>query len=161
MLLPIENLERESEEGRFRSDLYYRLSVFTISLPSLQDRQDDIPIFVKHFVRQFALKLNKQEPSVTSDFTKALQRHPWKGNIRELKNVIERCVILANDSLDTTVLPSDFNHGDDNNSFDLASMEKRHIKKVLAHTGGNKTQTAKLLDISLTTLYQKIKDYDI
>jgi two-component system, NtrC family, response regulator len=155
------NLERESEEGRFRSDLYYRLSVFTISLPSLQERKDDIPIFVKHFVRQFALKLNKQEPAVASDFIKALQRHSWKGNIRELKNVIERCVILANDSLDTTALPSDFSHNDDISSFDLASMEKRHIKKVLSHTGGNKTQTAKLLDISLTTLYQKIKDYKL
>ncbi|MBA4053868.1 MAG: sigma-54-dependent Fis family transcriptional regulator, partial [Marivirga sp.] len=155
------NLEQESEAGRFRSDLYYRLSVFTISLPSLQDRKDDIPIFVKHFVRQFSLKINKPDPAVTNDFVKALQHHSWRGNIRELKNVIERSVILADDALDSSTLPSDFSTDNEGNQFELASMEKKHIRKVLAYTSGNKTQAAKLLDIGLTTLYQKIKDYNI
>lgn len=155
------DLEKESETGNFRQDLFYRLSVFTISLPPLRERNDDIPLLADYFIKHFSLKTNKPEPRVNESFLKALQQHPWKGNIRELKNVIERCVILANDSLDTTVLPSDFNHDDANNSLDLASVEKKHIKKVLAHTAGNKTQSAKLLDISLTTLYQKIKDYDL
>jgi two-component system NtrC family response regulator len=155
------NLEKESETGNFRNDLFYRLSVFTISLPALRDRNDDIPLLVNFFVKQFSLKTNKAEPKLNDSFLKALQQHPWKGNIRELKNVIERSVILCDNELDKTILPSDFNADEETNSLDLVSVEKRHIKKVLAYTGGNKTQTAKLLDIGLTTLYQKIKDYNI
>jgi two-component system NtrC family response regulator len=154
------DLEKQSENGKFRKDLFYRLSVFTISLPALRDRKDDIPGLAKFFIRQFSQKTNKAEPLLTDTFLNALIGHPWKGNIRELKNVIERSVILTDGVLDTAVLPSDFND-DENPSLDLASMERRHIKKVLAHTGGNKTQAAKLLDIGLTTLYQKIKDYDL
>lgn len=95
-------------------------------------------------------------------FVKALQVHPWKGNIRELKNVIERCVILADhDELTPQLLPSDFNIETGPDTFDLDSMTKRHIQKVLVHTQGNKTVAAKLLGIGLTTLYQKIKDYGL
>lgn len=98
-------------------------------------------------------------------FLKMLQAHPWKGNIRELKNMMERCVIL-NDLpvLEPDVLPYDFNLPDDSladGNFDLANAEKKHIAKVLGYTKGNKTQTAKLLGIGLTTLYQKIKDYNL
>ena len=155
------NLEQESGSGNFRRDLFYRLSVFTISLPSLRERKDDVELLAKYFINQFSLKTNKRDLTTTKSFLKALERHPWKGNIRELKNVIERSVILSDNELDVSVLPPDFNHDDESNSLDLASVEKKHIKKVLAYTGGNKTQTAKLLDIGLTTLYQKIKDYDI
>ena len=155
------NLEQESEGGRFRKDLFYRLSVFTISLPALRERPDDIPALAKFFIRQFSLKTNKPEAEPTSDFLKALQHHSWKGNIRELKNVIERSVILADHDLDTSLLPRDFNITDDTNALDLATAEKKHICRVLAFTNGNKTQTAKLLGIGLTTLYQKIKDYQI
>jgi transcriptional regulator with PAS, ATPase and Fis domain len=154
------NLEQESENGNFRKDLFYRLSVFTITLPSLRERRDDIPVLAKYFVRQFAQKTNRKEPSVSATYLKALQQHAWKGNIRELKNVIERSVILAGDELTTDLLPSDFTL-DDSNALDLASVEKQHIRKVLALTGGNKTQTAKLLGIALTTLYQKIKEYGL
>jgi len=155
------NLEHESESGHFRSDLYYRLSVFTISLPALRDRKDDIPIFMDHFIKQFSLKTNKPVPGVSKGFLAALKKHPWKGNIRELKNVIERSVILAEGELDSSLLPSDFRTGDDDNQFELAQVEKHHIRKVLTHVDGNKTQAAKLLGIGLTTLYQKIKDYNI
>lgn len=155
------NLEKESESGNFRKDLFYRLSVFTISLPSLRDRKDDITLLVKYFVTQFSLKTNKKEPAITDGFLKALQSHTWKGNIRELKNVIERSVILSDQSLESSILPSDFNLDEEGNSFDLTHVEKKHIIKVLAYTNGNKTQTAKLLGISLTTLYQKIKDYNL
>jgi len=98
---------------------------------------------------------------LTESFLKALQHHPWKGNIRELKNVIERSVILCDNELDAAILPPDFNVQDDSSSFDLESVEKKHIKKVLLHTGGNKTQAAKLLNIALTTLYQKVKEYNL
>ena len=155
------NLEQESETGQFRRDLFYRLSVFTVSLPSLRERKDDIPLFVDHFVTQFALKTNKPVPKVSKGFLTSLQNHPWKGNIRELKNVIERSVILANDELDESVLPADFSVDSDSNVYSLAEIEKRHIRKILAFADGNKTQAAKLLGIGLTTLYQKIKDYGL
>ena len=155
------NLEQESESGRFRSDLFYRLSVFTISLPSLRERKDDIPLFVAHFVRQFAMKTNKPAPSISKDFLKALQNHSWKGNIRELKNVIERGVILGDEELDATLLPANFSDDEESNAYSLAEAEKRHIKKILAFAEGNKTHAAKYLGIGLTTLYQKIKDYDL
>lgn len=155
------NLEQESESGRFRSDLFYRLSVFSVALPSLRERKDDIQLFVDHFVWQFALKTNKSVPKVTKEFLKALHDHPWRGNIRELKNVIERSVILSEGELDVSSLPPDFSVGDDSNIYSLAEAEKRHIKKILSLCEGNKTQAAKLLGIGLTTLYQKIKDYGL
>jgi len=155
------DLAKEITRGNFRSDLFYRLSVFTISLPSLRDRKEDIAILADFFISQFSLKTNKKDLQVNSDFYKALYQHSWKGNIRELKNVIERSVILADHELNTSLLPGDFNAEDETALMDLATVEKRHIRRVLAHTGGNKTQAAKLLGIGLTTLYQKIKDFDL
>jgi len=108
------------------------------------------------------LKTNKKVMKMHAGFLKALQVHPWKGNIRELKNVIERCVILADrDELTPELLPSDFNIESGPDAFDLDSVMKKHIQKVLTHTQGNKTAAAKLLGIGLTTLYQKIKDYGL
>lgn len=155
------NLLAESEKGIFRSDLYYRLSVFTITLPALRERKSDIKALADFFIRQFSLKTNKPEPTLTAEFSKALESHAWKGNIRELKNVIERSVILSDDQLLESVLPSDFMTDPDSESLDLASVEKLHIRKVLSITNGNKTQAAKILGIGLTTLYQKLKDYNI
>ena len=155
------NLERESDAGHFRIDLFYRLSVFAISLPSLHERQNDIPLLANYFAKQFAFKTNKKELQVTDGFMNALLHHPWKGNIRELKNVIERSVILSDYQLEAAVLPQDFAFGNDTSSFTLADAEKAHIRKILVAAGGNKTQAAKLLDIGLTTLYQKIKDYHL
>lgn len=155
------NLLEESEKGNFRSDLYYRLSVFTITLPALRERKGDIKIIAKYFINQFALKTNKRDVSLSDSFLKALEEHPWKGNIRELKNVIERSVILSDDALLEDTLPSDFTHDTSPDQLDLASVEQRHIRKVLTITGGNKTQAAKVLGIGLTTLYQKLKDYGI
>jgi two-component system, NtrC family, response regulator len=155
------NIDKEAEAGTFRNDLYYRLSVFVITLPTLRERKEDIEGLAKYFIRQFSLKTNKPEPTIAKSFLSVLEHHPWKGNIRELKNVIERSVILSDGELTEAILPSDFATDENSNAFELASVEKSHIKKVLAHTGGNKTQTAKLLGIGLTTLYQKIKDYNL
>ncbi|HEY9045865.1 MAG TPA: sigma-54 dependent transcriptional regulator, partial [Ohtaekwangia sp.] len=94
-------LEKESEAGTFRKDLYYRLSVFTIQLPALRERQDDIETLTNYFIRQFSQKTNKSIATMSPAFLKSLQAHAWKGNIRELKNVIERCVILN----DQPILP--------------------------------------------------------
>lgn len=159
------DLEKESEAGNFRSDLFYRLSVFTIALPPLRERKDDIKKLSEYFINLFSTKTNTSVPVMSPAFLKALQEHPWKGNIRELKNVIERCIILNDQPvLDADILPYDFNLHDNiltEGSMDLATAEKKHIQKVLAYTKGNKTQTAKLLGIGLTTLYQKIKDYNL
>ena len=155
------NVKDESVAGSFRSDLFYRLSVFTISLPSLRERQEDIPLLAKFFITQFSIKTNKREPAATDEFLKALQQHAWRGNIRELKNIIERSVILADDKLTTSVLPPDFDTADDSDAMDLASIEKKHILKVLRHTGGNKTEAAKILAIGISTLYRKIEEYSL
>lgn len=155
------DVEKASTDGGFRKDLFYRLSVFSISLPALRSRKDDIELLARHFVEQYSIKTNKRGLEVKPSFIKALENHQWKGNIRELKNVIERSLILSDDALTDAVLPSDFDVDEKVDSFSLADMEKNHIAKVLKHAGGNKTQTAKLLGIALTTLYQKIKDYNL
>jgi two-component system NtrC family response regulator len=155
------DLESDIKEGKFREDLYYRFSVFVIHLPSLRERKEDIGLLVSHFVNDFSNKINRKSLRIDASFLNALEKHPWKGNIRELKNVIERCVILSDSNeLTADILPFDFNANEEN-SLTLESMEKQHIQKVLNVAGGNKTHAAKLLDIGLTTLYQKLKDYGI
>jgi len=156
------NLEQEIKNGKFREDLFYRLSVFTIHIPPLRERPEDIAMLVDHFIQSFSAKTNKQVTGAEENFLKAMKMHPWKGNIRELKNVIERCVILAEENkLSIDLLPFDFNINSDPAIFDLAVVEKNHIQKVLRHTQGNKTEAARLLNIGLTTLYRKIQDYGI
>ena len=159
------DLEAESEAGNFRLDLYYRLSVFKITLPALSDRPEDIPILASYFL---TLTLNNMElePLEMGDaFLSALQKHKWKGNVRELRNVVERAVILCEGSvLEKDCLPFDFGLEDNispEDRFKLRSLEQSHIVKVLQHTGGNKTKTAELLGIGLTTLYRKMVDYGI
>jgi transcriptional regulator with PAS, ATPase and Fis domain len=157
-------LEQEIATGHFRSDLYYRLSAFQISLPSLNERRKDIPLLAGWFLQQIAPKMNKRISGMTPAFLQALQQHSWKGNIRELRNVIERAAILTDtDILDTPVLPFDFQQGtgEEASSLKLADMEKVHIIRVLAHAKGNKTRAAELMGIGLTTLYNKIKEYNI
>ncbi len=160
------DLQKESDEGKFRLDLYYRLSVFNIHLPSLAERQTDIPLIAEHFIALHTAKMNRKSMAMEPAFQKALVNHKWKGNIRELKNVIERAVILANDDLLTTdCLPFDFLYSEGGggaiDSFKLTELEKMHIRKVLAFTNGNKTRTAELLGIGVTTLYRKIEEYGI
>ncbi len=157
------NLKREIESGHFRNDLFYRLSVFEITLPALRERKEDIAILTNYFIQRASAKNNKRIEGYEDRFIKLLEQHHWKGNIRELKNVIERCVILSDETkLKADLLPYDFNVSEvSENSLTLADSEKHHIQKVLALAQGNKTKAAKLLDIGLTTLYQKIKDYNL
>jgi len=118
-----------------------------------------------YYVSLFAGKTGKRYKGITSAAHKILQQHVWKGNIRELKNTIERAVILEDGEWITeSSLPTDMQSGSGNstiNSFELAVMEKQHIQKVLHHTKGNKTETARLLNIGLTTLYRKIEEYKL
>jgi DNA-binding NtrC family response regulator len=159
------DLQKEIEAGRFRSDLFYRLSVFQITLPPLRERIKDIPVLANHFTSVFAAKTNKSVPGLQKEYLEALQHYNWPGNIRELKNIIERSVILNDESqLSAKNLPVELQTETDNHftsAFDLAAVEKQHIKKVLVYTKGNKTETARLLNIGLTTLYRKIEEYHL
>lgn len=157
------NLKEQAEAGHFRLDLYYRLSVFIIPLPALRERKADIPVLAAFYLKEFANKVNRPTLKMDDKLIDALTKHSWKGNVRELKNVMERLVILANgDTLEASQLPYEFfADGPIANAFDLQSVEKLHIQKVLAHAKGNKTETARLLNIGLTTLYRKIEEYQI
>jgi two-component system NtrC family response regulator len=154
------DLKKEAEAGQFRLDLYYRLSVFTISL---NDRKADIELLANYYLKDFAAKAGKRLLKMDIAFSDLLNRHHWKGNIRELKNVMERLVILADgDTLTPDLLPPDFKYENTNpNALDLANIERQHIQKVLAHTNGNKTETARLLGIGVTTLYRKLEEYKL
>ncbi|WP_316811557.1 sigma-54 dependent transcriptional regulator [Pedobacter heparinus] len=159
------DLKAEAEAGRFRLDLYYRLSVFYIELPSLSQRKGDILLLARHYLKEFANKVNKADFKMEDAFEALLLKHSWKGNIRELKNVMERVVILSDgQQLNASLLPYEFHEPAQTTATDLMKMEsieKQHIIKVLKHTQGNKTETAKLLGIGLTTLYRKIDELKI
>ena len=164
------DLQKEIEAGNFRQDLFYRIAVFQIALPALKERMADMEELAKFFVANFSTKANKKISSISKEYANALNNHQWPGNIRELKNVIERSVILEDSNeLSLQTLPIEIqsaaNHfpssGKQLSAFDLASAEKIHIQKVLNYTKGNKTETAKLLNIALTTLYRKIDEYKL
>lgn len=160
------NLEKEAEEHRFRLDLFYRLASFQINIPSLNQRREDIPALVNYFLQFFAHKLNTKPKKASNEFIEKLKNHHWKGNVRELRNVIERSLILSeSDSLTIQDLPFEIQHSVNNLSNDsLLSMEyieKTHIQKVLNITKGNKAEAARLLEIGIATLYRKIEEYKI
>nr|WP_315179269.1 sigma-54 dependent transcriptional regulator [uncultured Flavobacterium sp.] len=161
------NLKTESEAHHFRSDLYFRLNIFEIVIPPLRERIKDIAPLAQYFVKQFSAKTNKQTLSIDPEFLHKLQTYHWPGNIRELKNVIERAVILANDlSLTQDVLPYEIQHQQDNSNktmsaFSMQSIERLHIQKVINYTKGNKAETARLLEIGIATLYRKLDEYNI
>ncbi|MFN8286303.1 MAG: sigma-54 dependent transcriptional regulator [Chitinophagales bacterium] len=160
------NLQHEIQEGRFREDLFYRISTFQLKLPALRERLSDIEPLAKHFAVLFASKTNQAPKTLSKEFIEALQHHAWNGNIRELKNVIERSVILsAGPQLQIDTLPVELqkpavsSDGKLLSAFDLTSVEKLHIQKVLNYTNGNKSEAARLLGIGTATLYRKIEEY--
>lgn len=157
------DLKAESETGRFRSDLFYRLSVFSISLPNLSQRKGDVVQLAKYYLKEFSAKVNRSELTMDEQFIDLLTNHYWKGNIRELKNTIERAVILVNgNTIGAELLPYEFNHNQmEPDSMEMTTIERKHIIKVLAYARGNKTEAARLLGIGLTTLYRKIEEYQI
>jgi len=163
------DLHKEIESGNFREDLYYRISVFQIRLPSLRERIGDIEPLADHFLQLFSLKTGKKIDKISADCLDTLKQHHWKGNIRELRNVIERCVILATGKeITTDLLPIEIQNNIESNTndkplstFDLASLEKQHIQRILNYTKGNKTKAAELLGIALTTLYRKLSENNL
>ena len=158
------DLNKEIQQGNFREDLYYRLNVFSIQLPPLRDRPEDIPLLAEHFRTIFTTRENKHNLLISKEAMTLLQLYIWHGNIRELRNVIERAVILCDaDRILPDDLPYDIQkqQASQAQSLSLMSVEKKHIEKVLLHTKGNKTKAADLLGIGLTTLYRKLEEYHI
>ncbi|WP_409029514.1 sigma-54-dependent transcriptional regulator [Gracilimonas sediminicola] len=160
------DLEKESEDHNFRSDLFYRLAGFKIKTPALSERKEDIIELAEYFNHVFAKKSGQKPLEFSEDFEEALKNHTWKGNIRELKNIIERVSILADSGVATIeLLPQEFQfpakHAQPTSSSSLKEMEKAHIFKVLRTVDGNKTKAAAILEIGSSTLYRKIEEYNL
>jgi len=157
------DLEEEIKQGHFREDLYFRLNIFEIRLPALRERKEDLKALAKNFVNIFAQKLHLQDIRVSPDYYKTLERNDWKGNIRELRNTVERSLILMNGNiLDAESLPlySEKTTAE-KDSLSIRSLEKEHIHKVLEYTKGNKAEAARLLEIGIATLYRKLEEYQL
>jgi DNA-binding NtrC family response regulator len=147
--------------GNFREDLFYRLQVFTIELPPLRERGDDILLLAKHFLDRYASQSGRPAPSLTDRTIDALRAHTWPGNVRELQNLVQRLVLLTDgDEIDVTALPLAMRfavpreHGLDRT---LAEVERAHIEAVLATVQGNKTRAAEILGIHRKSLREKLK----
>ena len=159
------NLKEEIASGRFREDLYFRLSVFRIMLPPLRQRKEDILLLARQFIERYAKHIGRPAPVLSSEAKSLFLSYPWPGNVREMMNAVEHALIVCDGEITRHDLPIDMLSGDtstaDDDAFDLKSVERNHIIKVLHHTHGNKTETARLLKIGLTTLYRKIEEYGI
>lgn len=161
------NLQEAVRKGTFREDLYYRLNIFNVSLPSLQDRKADIPLLAQTFLEEFSERHGKGVRSYAPTVQKALYDYAWPGNIRELRNVIERAVIVCqSDKLTLSDLPKNLTkHVESNPTIEiplgtpLAEVEKELVLKTLKFVSGNKTQAAKILGVSLKTFYNKLERY--
>lgn len=156
------DLLEEVKNGSFREDLFYRINVIEIKLPSLAERKEDIPILVEHFIKKYNKELNRSVRGVDNDVMKLFMSNDWKGNLRELENMMERAVLLCQEDIITTKnLPGDFiKNGNelypDNLSEAIDNFELNHINMVLKRTEGNRTEAAKLLGVDPSTLYRKL-----
>jgi len=160
------DLDKEVEAGRFRDDLYYRLKVVQIALPPLRERREDIPLLIDHFIREFNLKLSRRVIGVDPDALRVLMGSPWKGNVRELEHVIESAMILTEGEVLTVAdLPRGFADAPAPRSDSLRNVsrqsERQHIMAVLAQTQFDKREAARILGISLASLYRKLGELRI
>jgi two-component system, NtrC family, response regulator len=161
------DLLNEARQEHFRTDLYYRLSGFKIVVPPLRNRKEDLEELSNHFIRFYSNKTNKNITGMDDRFYQKLKEHDWPGNTRELKNMIERAVILADKEILTAdLLPYEIIKPAHDASFagfegTMEELEKMHIRKILAITKGNKTKAAEILGIGVPTLYRKIEKYEI
>lgn len=162
------DLLKDIEEGRFRDDLYYRLNVVEIKLPSLNERKEDIPLLVDHFIKKYNYELKRRVLGTDNETMRILMNYPWKGGIRELENVIERALILCEgDYITKKDLPPNMVQDEylstvpDRLKDAVAAFEREHILNILRRTENNKEEAAKLLDISLSSLYRKMDELGI
>ena len=162
------NLEEDLEKGTFRDDLFYRLNVVEIKLPSLNERREDIPLLVKHFIDKYNSELKRNIKNADNETMRILLNYSWKGGIRELENVIERALILCEGEFITKQdLPPNMTDIDydadipDRMKDAVAAFEKKHIISILKRMENNKEEVAKILDISLSSLYRKMDELNI
>jgi transcriptional regulator with PAS, ATPase and Fis domain len=163
------NLQKEVEANRFREDLYYRLNIMEIHIPPLSERPEDIPLLINHLIKKHNPELNKNVQGVDEEVVRVLMSLPWKGNVRELDNVIEHTMILAEGNIITIHdLPASVVASGDNArpfTYNLKEatrqFERQHILRVLEQVEQDRREAAKLLDISLSSLYRKIEELGI
>jgi transcriptional regulator with PAS, ATPase and Fis domain len=163
------DLQTEVAEARFREDLYYRLNVIHIRVPPLRERRDDIPLLVDHLIRRHNAEMKKAYKGAGNAALKILMSLPWKGNVRELDNVLERAMILGNGEWITPAELPECEVFEDKVSLSLGnnlrtavqSYEKSHIENVLKETAGDKTRAAELLGLSRSSLYRKMESLGI
>jgi DNA-binding NtrC family response regulator len=176
------NLETQLREGKFREDLYYRLNVFTIQLPTLRERSEDVPMLIEHFLLQLSPSAGKSIAGMDAECLELLRTRRWPGNVRQLRNVIERALIVAHGPMITTAdLPQEI-AADTSRSFkveppqgvgpakspqspldihvgmSLSAVKRELLLHTLKHTGGNKAKAAEMLGVSLKTLYNNLKE---
>jgi DNA-binding NtrC family response regulator len=171
------DLEREVAQGRFREDLYYRLSAIVLAVPPLRERPLDLPALAGRFAAATGLRLGRPAPSLSPGFVAALRRYPWPGNVRELRNVVERAVVLGDDGeLLASHLPERLAASSSSSSGaptpeplpatgsmreQVDELEKKSLVRALAETSGNRTHAARKLGISRRALLYKLKKYDL
>lgn len=161
------DLKHEVASGNFREDLFFRLNVVTIQLPQLNERKEDIPLLVKHFIKKYSLAFHKPVVDIQSQALQLLINYSYPGNVRELENIIERAVALTDsDHIRVPDLPEDLQQLEldiiqGEGLLSLEEIERRHIARVLEKTGYNKSLTAQILNIPRTTLWRKMKEYKL
>ena len=160
------NLVAEMENGNFREDLYYRLNVILIDVPSLRERKEDIPLLVQHFIKEFAETNYKNVKSINRDALGILTSYDWPGNIRELRNIIERMVVMSSETVLTSddipkdiILKGEGTGALLDQNVNIQDAEKELIIQKLKRFSGNKSKAAKELGISRRTLYRKLEEY--
>ena len=161
-----ENLEQSIERGSFREDLFHRINEFTLHIPKLKDRREDILLFANFFLDQANKELNKQIAGFDSKAMGVIQEYHWPGNLRQMKNIIRRATLLATDEFITLFeLGNELSEPVSTSTTNMAlrneEIEKEHILEALRQTGNNKSKAAKLLNIDRKTLYNKLKLYDL
>lgn len=157
-----EPLEDLLKEGKFREDLYYRLNVFSIFIPPLRERREDIPILSYYFMNKFNAAMNKSFKNISDEAMDFLMNYNWPGNVRELENAIERALVVGKaDTIELEDLPFHItpNNRIDLNDLSLASIERKHILNVLEANNWNISRSAEALQIDRVTLYNKINKY--
>lgn len=167
------DLKKMVEEGKFREDLYYRISVFPILLPPLRERKEDIPLLLKHFIKKFSVETKKKIDSISPSALEKIMNYSWPGNVRELQNCIERAIILCDGreiQPQHIITPNEIGgetyidlkgNLKEATKIAVSAIEKRKIETAIKDSGGNIKEAAKILEISEKTLRKKMKEYEI
>jgi len=156
------NIKEMIEAGQFRHDLYHRLNVVSITMPTLRERQDDIELLLNHFIKEFSQRYKRNVEGFDNESLQRLKNYTWPGNIRELRNMVERTIALADSPIlhtDQDIMNASTEEGIDADAPTLEILEKRYIMKILDRSNGNKEQTAEILGINKSTLWRKLQSW--